>query len=86
MSMPNLQSRLKRLEQRKANIRAMNCPACGAYLGKASDFEIVPNDTPPCSLCGQPYHVRLNLGRKLLDHDAESVKPLAHRIPTVTSL
>lgn len=71
MSIPSLQSRLKRLEQRRADIRALNCPACGAYLGKATDFEIVPNETPPCSVCGNPKNITLNLGRRLLYHATE---------------
>lgn len=67
--MYNLNTRLRKLEANRAAIGSDHCPACGAYIGKATDFELVPAGTPQCDLCGNPKNVTLNLGRKVLSPD-----------------
>lgn len=76
MSMPNINRRLRRLELRRAARSSEWCSECGAYIGtRATDFEIMPPETPPCRLCGSPLHVQLRLGRgrvlSLADDEAE---------------
>jgi hypothetical protein len=66
--MYSLKTRIKKLEQHRSVRVGMTCPACGTYTGpKPNDIELVPKDTPPCRICGQPYQVTLNLGRRVLN-------------------
>lgn len=67
MTMYNLNTRLRRLESKRAAIQGTTCPLCGAFLGKPDDIRIMPLGTPPCIRCGQPYQVTLNLGRRVLN-------------------